>query len=212
MVANINNCGPSHFKIPSHRNVTISFFNFTRRRVNSRGVLFKICLLTAFSPLLFWRSDSFGQALNPALMAVADAALAKLDATNLDDDWYFAMEVLEDDELRIIQTDGVNWLATFEQQEREQTAIPNLRVGFNRVFGYYVEVTKSYLNLVPQTYQRRQTLTHAERFVTEKLKRFEEKVLSATDRSKELEYEICNTSHLGMESEGAADFAAVSIM
>ncbi len=94
------------------------------------------------------------------------------------------------DELRIIQTDGADWLATFEQQEREQTAIPNLRVGFNRVFGYYVEVTKSYLNLVPQTYQRRQTLTHAERFVTEKLKRFEEKVLSATDRSKELEYEM----------------------
>ena len=94
------------------------------------------------------------------------------------------------DELRAIQTDGSDWLMTFEQQERERTAIPNLRVGFNRVFGYYLEVTKSHLDLVPKTYQRRQTLTHAERFVTEKLKRFEEKVLSASDRSKELEYEM----------------------
>lgn len=58
------------------------------------------------------------------------------------------------------------------------------------MFGFYLEVTKSYLNLVPKTYQRRQTLTHAERFVTEPLKRFEEKVLSASDRSKELEYEL----------------------
>lgn len=94
------------------------------------------------------------------------------------------------DELRAIQTDGSDWLATFEQQERERTAIANLRVGFNRVFGYYLEVTKSHLSLVPKTYQRRQTLAHAERFVTEKLKRFEEKVLSANDRSKELEYEM----------------------
>jgi DNA mismatch repair protein MutS len=94
------------------------------------------------------------------------------------------------DELRAIQTDGADWLTTLEQQERERTEIPNLRVGFNRVFGYYLEVTKSHLNLVPKTYQRRQTLTHAERFVTEKLKRFEEKVLSASDRSKELEYDL----------------------
>lgn len=94
------------------------------------------------------------------------------------------------DELRTIQTDGNEWLTTFEQHERERTDIPNLRVGFNRVFGYYLEVTKSYLHLVPKAYQRRQTLTNAERFVTEPLKRFEEKALSASDRSKELEYEL----------------------
>ena len=94
------------------------------------------------------------------------------------------------DELRTIQVDGTEWLMHFEQQEREQTTIPNLRVGFNRVFGYYLEVTKSYLHLVPKTYQRRQTLTHAERFVTDKLKRFEERVVSAADQSKELEYEL----------------------
>ncbi|MGE0821459.1 MAG: DNA mismatch repair protein MutS [Candidatus Binatia bacterium] len=94
------------------------------------------------------------------------------------------------DELRTVQTHGTEWLAQFEQQEREHTAIPNLRVGFNRVFGYYLEVTKSYVQLVPQTYQRRQTLVHAERFITDELKRFEERVLSATDRGKELEYEL----------------------
>jgi len=94
------------------------------------------------------------------------------------------------DELRTIQTHGSSWLASFEQQERERTTIANLRVGFNRVFGYYLEVTKSYLHLVPKSYTRRQTLTHAERFITEKLKRFEEKVLSAADRSRELEYDL----------------------
>jgi len=94
------------------------------------------------------------------------------------------------DELRSLQTDGNSWLANFEQQERQRTGIPNLRVGFNKVFGYYLEVTKSYLHLVPKAYTRRQTLVQAERFVTEKLRRFEDKVLSAADRSRLLEYDI----------------------
>ena len=94
------------------------------------------------------------------------------------------------DELRTIQIDGGGWLARLEAQERERTNIPNLRVGFNKIFGYYIEVTKSYLPLVPKSYARRQTLVNAERFLTKELQRFEEKVLSATDRSKQLEYEI----------------------
>ena len=94
------------------------------------------------------------------------------------------------DELRTIQTNGSGWLAKLEQQEREQTGIPNLRVGFNKVFGYYLEVTKSYLHCVPKGYVRRQTLVHAERFVTKGLQRFEEKVLSAADRSRVLEYAL----------------------
>lgn len=94
------------------------------------------------------------------------------------------------DELRTIQTDGGGWLAQLEAQERERTQIPNLRVGFNKVFGYYIEITKSYLSLVPKSYVRRQTLVNAERFLTKELQRFEEKVLSAADRSKQLEYEI----------------------
>ncbi|NOT54370.1 MAG: DNA mismatch repair protein MutS, partial [Deltaproteobacteria bacterium] len=94
------------------------------------------------------------------------------------------------DELRALQTDGSTWLAKLEEQERKRTGIPNLRVGFNHVFGYYLEVTKSYLSLVPKTYTRRQTLVNAERFVTEKLRRFEEKQLSATDRGRLLEYNL----------------------
>jgi DNA mismatch repair protein MutS len=94
------------------------------------------------------------------------------------------------DELRSLQTDGSSWLANFEQHERQRTGIPNLRVGFNKIFGYYLEVTKSYLHLVPKAYTRRQTLVQAERFVTEKLRRFEDKVLSAADRSRLLEYDI----------------------
>jgi DNA mismatch repair protein MutS len=94
------------------------------------------------------------------------------------------------DELRSLQTDGSTWLAKLEEQERKRTGIPNLRVGFNHVFGYYLEVTKSHLSLVPKTYTRRQTLVNAERFVTEKLRRFEEKQLSATDRGRLLEYNL----------------------
>jgi DNA mismatch repair protein MutS len=94
------------------------------------------------------------------------------------------------DELRTLQTDGSGWLTAFEQQERERTTIPNLRVGFNKIFGYYIEVTKSHLPLVPRSYTRRQTLVNAERFLTRELQRFEEKMLSAADRSKQLEYEI----------------------
>jgi DNA mismatch repair protein MutS len=94
------------------------------------------------------------------------------------------------DELRAIQTDGSGWLAKLEVQERERTNIPNLRVGFNKVFGYYIEVTKSYLPLVPKSYVRKQTLVNAERFLTKELQRFEETALSAADRSKQLEYEI----------------------
>jgi len=94
------------------------------------------------------------------------------------------------DELRLIQTDGSSWLANFEQQERQRTNIDNLRIGFNKVFGYYLEVTKSYLHLVPKSYMRRQTLVNAERFLTKELQRFEEKVLSAADRSRALEYDM----------------------
>ena len=94
------------------------------------------------------------------------------------------------DELQAIQADGTGWLAEYEQQERERTQIPTLKVGFNKVFGYYVEVTKSVLSRVPENYIRRQTLVNAERFVTEELRAFESKVLSATDRRNQLEYEL----------------------
>jgi DNA mismatch repair protein MutS len=107
------------------------------------------------------------------------------------------------DELRLIQTDGSSWLANFEQQERERTDIANLRVGFNKIFGYYLEVTKSHLHLVPKSYVRRQTLVNAERFLTKELQRFEEKVLSAADRSRALEYDMF--THLREQMAAQAD-------
>lgn len=94
------------------------------------------------------------------------------------------------DQLRALQTDGSGWLARYEQKERERTGIANLKVGFNKVFGYYIEVTQSNLRAVPSDYQRRQTLVKAERFTTHDLRQFEAQTLSAVERGKQLEYEL----------------------
>ncbi|MEN6594413.1 MAG: DNA mismatch repair protein MutS [Clostridiaceae bacterium] len=96
----------------------------------------------------------------------------------------------EVDELRNIADGSETWLERFEAQEREQTKIKSLRVGYNRVFGYYIEVTKSYLQLVPYHYERKQTLANAERFVTPELKEMEQKILGAKDRLIALENEL----------------------
>ncbi len=94
------------------------------------------------------------------------------------------------DELQVLQNDANAWLTEYERGERAKTGIPNLRVSFNKIFGYYIEITKSYLRAVPPHYQRRQTLVNAERFITDELYQFEEKVLSAAERAKNLEYEL----------------------
>jgi DNA mismatch repair protein MutS len=96
----------------------------------------------------------------------------------------------EVDDLRSIANGSESWLERFEAQEREQTKIKSLRVGYNRVFGYYIEVTKSYLQLVPYHYERKQTLANAERFVTPELKEMEQKILGAKDRLVALENEL----------------------
>ncbi len=85
---------------------------------------------------------------------------------------------------------GKEWLADFEEQEKERTGIRTLKVGYSRVFGYFIEVTNSYLSQVPPNYIRKQTLTGAERFITEELKAHEDDVLSAQSKSTELEYKI----------------------
>ncbi len=92
------------------------------------------------------------------------------------------------DELRLIQRDGRGWIAGLQARERERTGIGSLKIGFNKVFGYYIEVTRANLHLVPPEYERRQTLANAERFVTPELKEMEAKVLGAEDRAKALEY------------------------
>jgi DNA mismatch repair protein MutS len=96
------------------------------------------------------------------------------------------------DELRSISHRGKEWIAAIEARERETTGIPNLKVGYNRVFGYYIEVTKSHQSKVPNSYIRKQTLANAERYITEDLKEYELKVLNAQETILELEEEIFN--------------------
>lgn len=94
------------------------------------------------------------------------------------------------DELRGLSRDGKAWIARLEARERQRTGIQSLKVGYNQVFGYYIEVTKANLHLVPSDYIRKQTLTNAERFVTPELKEYESKVLGAEERIKGLEYDL----------------------
>lgn len=94
------------------------------------------------------------------------------------------------DELREAASQGKEWIAKMENQERLRTGIKSLKIGYNAVFGYYIEVTKPNLHLVPKDYIRKQTLVNAERFITEQLKELESKVLGAEERMAELEYEL----------------------
>ncbi len=92
------------------------------------------------------------------------------------------------DELRSIARDAKRWIAALEAQERARTGIGSLKIRYNKVFGYYIEVTKANLRLVPEEYHRKQTLAHGERFTTPKLKEYEDKILGAEQRAVELEY------------------------
>ena len=91
------------------------------------------------------------------------------------------------DRLRKIQSDGRKWISELEGRERERTGIANLKIGYNRVFGYYLEVTNSKLSLVPEDYSRRQTLAGSERFISPELKEYEEQILTAAEKITELE-------------------------
>lgn len=94
------------------------------------------------------------------------------------------------DQYRLASTQGKTWLLELEQKEREATGIKNLKIKYNRVFGYYLEVTNSYAQLVPERYIRRQTTANAERYVTEELKQMEETILGAEEKRLALEYEL----------------------
>ena len=97
------------------------------------------------------------------------------------------------DELREISSHGKELLLKMQQREIENTGIPTLKISFNNVFGYYIEVTKTHVNKVPDTWIRKQTLVNAERYITPELKEYEEKILGAEDRIQELESDIYNT-------------------
>ena len=96
----------------------------------------------------------------------------------------------EIDSLKAIMTDGTGVIASIEAQQREETGIPKLKVGYNRVFGYYIEVSNAYRDQVPETYIRKQTLANCERYITQELKELEGKILGAKDREVALEYQL----------------------
>jgi DNA mismatch repair protein MutS len=94
------------------------------------------------------------------------------------------------DEYRHLIKHGKEWIARLQLDEREKLGIPSLKVGYNKVFGYYIEVTKSHIDKVPQDYIRKQTLVNSERFITEELKNYEEKLLTAEEKVAEIEYKL----------------------
>lgn len=96
------------------------------------------------------------------------------------------------EELRHLKQNSTQWLLDFEAKEREKTGIKNLKVKYNKIFGYFIEITNSFLDLVPDTYTRKQTMANCERYITEELKEQENKILSSSDLLFTLEYEIYN--------------------
>lgn len=100
------------------------------------------------------------------------------------------------DELRLLAKDGSEWISQLQNSERERTGISSLKIGYNKVFGYYIEVTKTHSEKVPPEYIRKQTLVNAERYIIPELKEYEEKILSAEEKLSEIEnrlfYELCD--------------------
>ena len=127
--------------------------------------------------------DALGEMLKRAISP--DAPLSVKEGGIFNDDYDQRL-----DQLRAAATDGKTWIAQLEQKERELTGIKNLKISFNRVFGYYIEVTKSFYDQVPYRYARKQTLANCERFVTQELKDLEKTVLGADDQAVRLEYEL----------------------
>ena len=128
--------------------------------------------------------------LDPLMHHIASRVVAEPPMT-IRDGGIFQTGVNEQlDDLRQKAGEGTDWLKSFESQERERLDIPNLKVKHNRQFGFFIEITKSHLDKVPEEYRRRQTMTNAERYTTDQLKEWEEVILTADDRAKALEHEI----------------------
>lgn len=96
------------------------------------------------------------------------------------------------DELRDVSLHGKEWIATLQQKERERTGIPSLKVSFNNVFGYYIDVSHTHKNKIPDNYIRKQTLVNSERYITPELKEYEDKILNAQEKINELEQQLFN--------------------
>jgi len=122
------------------------------------------------------------------------------------------------DRLRAIGSDGQTWLADFQAREIKRTGIPSLKVGFNKVFGFYIEVTHPHRDRVPPDYVRKQTLKNAERYITDELRKYESEVLSAESRANELEYQLFNelrettTEYIPRLQQAAAALAIIDVL
>ena len=124
-------------------------------------------------------TDLLTRAIDPeAPLAITDGGIIR--------DGYASML----DEYRTASRDGKQWILDLEQRERDETGIRNLRIQYNKVFGYYIEVTKSFYDLVPYRYQRKQTLANAERYMTPELKEIEQKIVGAEEQSVRLELQL----------------------
>ncbi len=127
----------------------------------------------------------------PAVVDIIARAIADDPQQNIQEGGFIRAGFDEQlDTLKSISTDAKKWIAALELQERKKTGINTLRVGFNNIFGYYIEVTKANAALVPASYVRKQTLVNAERFINQELKEFEETVLNAEEKIREREYEL----------------------
>lgn len=107
----------------------------------------------------------------------------------------------EIDELKKLSSQGKDWLVGFESRERERSGIKNLKVGYNKVFGYYVEISKANIKLVPADYIRKQTLVNNERYITEELKEYEDKIMNSREKLFELEYNTFLELRKSLEQE-----------
>lgn len=118
------------------------------------------------------------------------------------------------DELREIAFHGKEWISNLQQKERERTGIPSLKVGFNNVFGYYIDISNAHKSKVPDDYIRKQTLVNSERYITPELKTFEEKILNAEEKIGELEYQLFNEIRnlVALEAEAIQSNARVIAM
>ena len=129
--------------------------------------------------------------LCPELRATLDAALAdECPLASREGGFIRDGFSAELDALRELAHGGKQWIARYQAQETERTGIPTLKVGFNKVFGYYIEITNAHREKIPAEYIRKQTIKNAERYITPELKEYEEKVLTADEKAKELEYEL----------------------
>ena len=147
-------------------------------------------LETVRSPLLRQQREQLHADLGPLPDTLA-RALVEVPPVHLREGGVFAAGYhAELDRLQAIAADAKQWLAALQARESERTGIPSLRIGYNRVFGYYLEVSKTQLNKVPDAYMRKQTLANAERFITPELKEYEDQILNAQDRAVALEQEL----------------------